>query len=200
MASMADENPGVPIRTDAEYGAVGIKGLTGEALASAIMTAVTRAKRRVVLSICQVGMLDESELSAIPGAVKLHVDEAGEFAGRTLASVGTQPAEELAPTILDMRQQVRELHAALDNQGRHSINMWAKGQFGHSNPDNIVTTQDLECYLSKLKGKPEFPVCRICGIALSDVEAEASKPPYGQALCAQCFKARQQSEGRLNGR
>lgn len=55
-------------RTDESIGAVPIANLKGEALANAIMKAETKAKRRVTLSICGLGMLDESEVSSIPNA------------------------------------------------------------------------------------------------------------------------------------
>lgn len=53
-------------RTDADIGAVNISGLKGEAFANAIMKASTKAKRRATLSICGLGMLDESEVEDIP--------------------------------------------------------------------------------------------------------------------------------------
>ncbi|EKH0758802.1 hypothetical protein O6F04_001836 [Campylobacter coli] len=49
-------------RTDCDTGALNIKNLDGDNLANAIMKAITKAKRRVTLSICGLGMLDESEL------------------------------------------------------------------------------------------------------------------------------------------
>lgn len=55
-------------REDESTGAVSIKGLSGEALANAWMKAETKAKRRVTLSICGLGFLDESELESVRGA------------------------------------------------------------------------------------------------------------------------------------
>lgn len=55
-------------RTDAAKGAVPIKGLSGEALANAMMKAETKAKRRATLSLCGLGWLDESEIESIAGA------------------------------------------------------------------------------------------------------------------------------------
>jgi hypothetical protein len=49
-------------RTDSSLGAVSVGGLRGEARANALMKAETKAKRRVTLSICGLGFLDESEL------------------------------------------------------------------------------------------------------------------------------------------
>ncbi len=51
-----------------------IEGLKGEARANAIMKCVTKAKRRVTLSICGLGMLDETEVDSIPTAQKVAVD------------------------------------------------------------------------------------------------------------------------------
>lgn len=66
-------------RGDSDVGAVFIEGLKGEALANAIMKAHTKAKRRVTLSICGLGMLDETELDSVPGAqVVEHDPETGE--------------------------------------------------------------------------------------------------------------------------
>ena len=55
-------------RTDESIGAVAIGSLKGDALCNAIMKAETKAKRRVTLSICGLGMLDEAELETIPTA------------------------------------------------------------------------------------------------------------------------------------
>ena len=51
-----------------EIGCVPVDGLKGEALANALMKAMTKAKRRAVLAICGLGMLDETEVSSIPNA------------------------------------------------------------------------------------------------------------------------------------
>lgn len=48
-------------REDSAIGAVSIKGLSGEALANALMKAETKAKRRATLSIVGLGWMDEVE-------------------------------------------------------------------------------------------------------------------------------------------
>jgi len=55
-------------RQDSEIGVVPIEGLRGEALSNAMMKATTKAKRRVTLSLCGLGMLDETEVESIPTA------------------------------------------------------------------------------------------------------------------------------------
>jgi hypothetical protein len=59
-------------RVDSDIGALNIAGLKGDALANATMKALTKAKRRVTLSICGLGILDETELETMPGA---HIDQ-----------------------------------------------------------------------------------------------------------------------------
>lgn len=67
-------------RTDTDLGAVNIKNLQGEARANAIMKAITKAKRRVTLSLAGLGWLDETEVDTIPGAQHVTVDtETGEI-------------------------------------------------------------------------------------------------------------------------
>jgi hypothetical protein len=62
-------------REDSDMGAVTVAGLRGENLANAVLKAVTKAKRRVTLSICGLGMTDESELDSIPGATVVPVED-----------------------------------------------------------------------------------------------------------------------------
>lgn len=75
-------------RVDEAIGAVSIAGLKGEQLANAFMKAETKAKRRVTLSICGLGMLDETEIGSIPDARRVEVDEAtGEIVDAPVAPV-----------------------------------------------------------------------------------------------------------------
>lgn len=55
-------------RKDADIGAVHVGALKGEALCNAQMKAATKAKRRFTLSLCGVGMLDETEIESIPAS------------------------------------------------------------------------------------------------------------------------------------
>lgn len=59
-------------RKDESIGAVPIQNLKAVDMANAIMKAETKSKRRVTLSICGLGFLDESEIETIPSkAVQL---------------------------------------------------------------------------------------------------------------------------------
>lgn len=53
-------------RTDESTGVVAIENLKGDNLANALMKAETKAKRRATLSICGLGMMDETETETTP--------------------------------------------------------------------------------------------------------------------------------------
>lgn len=63
-------------RQDSDLGLVTIEGLKGEARANAVMKAITKAKRRVTLSMCGLGMLDETEVETIPNARRMAIEDA----------------------------------------------------------------------------------------------------------------------------
>jgi hypothetical protein len=54
-------------RTDIDVGVVSRKDMRGD-LGNVIMKSVTKSKRRVTLSLCGLGMLDETEVETIPDA------------------------------------------------------------------------------------------------------------------------------------
>jgi hypothetical protein len=67
-------------REDEDMGAVDISRAKGENLANAMMKAVTKAKRRVTLSVCGLSMLDETEVDSVDRASHVRIDHAtGEF-------------------------------------------------------------------------------------------------------------------------
>ena len=68
VSAMATDKTG---RSDESTGAVSIAGLKGEGLCNAMMKAETKAKRRVTLSICGLGLMDETEVDSIAGAERL---------------------------------------------------------------------------------------------------------------------------------
>lgn len=65
-------------RRDVEIGVVNKGDMRGDA-ANAMMKAVTKGKRRFTLSICGLGMLDETEIETIPDARPVVVTEHGEI-------------------------------------------------------------------------------------------------------------------------
>jgi hypothetical protein len=90
-------------RTDSGTGAVCMTGLTGEAKANAIMKAETKAKRRVTLSICGLGMTDDSEIDSIEDVKPVNVNhETGEIIGQAppLQPPQRKPAPSVVPVSL----------------------------------------------------------------------------------------------------
>lgn len=61
-------------RVDSDIGVISIANLKGDSLANASMKCLTKAKRRVTLSICGLGILDETEVEAMPGAPTIDKD------------------------------------------------------------------------------------------------------------------------------
>ena len=91
-------------RTDSATGAVPLGNeVKGEARANAIMKAETKAKRRVTLSICGLGWLDESETGSITGAqvVDMHDDLEALPGGRVAAQEAKSVVDEETGEIID---------------------------------------------------------------------------------------------------
>jgi len=110
-------------RSDMEIGAVMIGGLRGEALANAHMKALTKAKRRVTLSICGLGWLDESEVSSVPTASAVVVNQ-------STGEITTPPALAPLPSPLDQATEMRRLHAVAKQAGidHENLSGWAKSK------------------------------------------------------------------------
>jgi hypothetical protein len=101
-------------RTDIDVGCVSRKDMRGD-LGNVIMKAVTKSKRRVTLSLCGLGMLDESEIETIPDAKPFvastpQIQAAPEWKTELIA-LGTR-AKQAAVIMTPEEQQV--VSAALD--------------------------------------------------------------------------------------
>lgn len=114
-------------RTDSAIGAVPIAGLKGEALANAFMKAETKAKRRVTLSICGLGMTDESEVGSIPGAQTIEMDALPATVERNGENVNTTPGEITEkPKAKRTRAEIEARYAELCDEAR----MWNDSERG----------------------------------------------------------------------
>jgi hypothetical protein len=81
-------------RGDSSTGAVSIKGLAGDNLANAIMKAETKAKRRLTLSLCGLGILDETEIeTSQPERIATIVDGQVTIDPETAKSLVDRPIE-----------------------------------------------------------------------------------------------------------
>lgn len=107
-------------RTDSDIGAVPIgPQVKGEALANAHMKAITKAKRRVTLSLAGLGWLDESEVDSIPRerAQPVRVSmETGEIQDET-----PRQTREVSPQRTEAPQQVS---AAAQEDDEALIDAW----------------------------------------------------------------------------
>lgn len=84
-------------RTDFEIGVVSRKDMQGN-LGNALMKAVTKAKRRLTLSLCGLGWLDETETETIPDARPVIVDDNGNIMGEIEARIEQKPAQTPKPS------------------------------------------------------------------------------------------------------
>jgi hypothetical protein len=84
-------------RADVEVGVVNKTDMRGD-LANAQMKAVTKAKRRLTLSLCGLGMLDETEVQTIPNARPVVVAETGEIVDAPAIAAETISQETGAPS------------------------------------------------------------------------------------------------------
>lgn len=84
-------------REDSSTGAVATKGLSGEALANAMMKAETKAKRRLTLSLAGLGWSDETEVESLAEVPLTPRPSLAERAATRAAEIAT-PAESLAKT------------------------------------------------------------------------------------------------------
>ena len=108
-------------RHDESIGAVPIGTLKGEARSNAMMKAETKAKRRVTLSICGMGMLDESEADSIPGAYPSPDGKITPTAG-ILGSLAIQRQEIISETAAQVRgflanNQVWDAYSLIEGSG-----------------------------------------------------------------------------------
>lgn len=80
-------------RQDEDIGAVTIGRLQSDSKANALMKCITKAKRRVTLSICGLGFMDESELDTLGSIQTFDAGEPTPPPGRKPAVSDQQPTE-----------------------------------------------------------------------------------------------------------
>ena len=171
-------------RTDSALGAVPIDRLQGEARANAMMKAETKAKRRLTLSLCGLGMLDESEVDSIPGAV---VGETQVTTALSKPSVqGPQPRQPGEPgpaverpdfeaearTLFPTPAEEEERQALLDDVARLAKLL-------------KLSTQDRNAFKSTYLGSDAASLMQVDLSALVDMDnalrARANEPKWGAA-------------------
>ncbi len=135
-------------RLDESTGAVVIGGLKGEQRANAIMKAETKAKRRVTLSICGMGWVDESEIDSIPNAKPVPVDlNTGEI----------KEAEKEVQKLIDGGDVLglQDLLKNLDIETTKSFYAWIKTAFNATSLQEIPKSGFEKC-VSSINAKIKY--------------------------------------------
>lgn len=83
-------------RADMEVGVVNKQDMKGDT-ANAQMKAVTKAKRRLTLSLCGLGWLDETEVQTIPDARQVTIDDSGEIVAPSVENTNQDTGETASP-------------------------------------------------------------------------------------------------------
>jgi len=128
-------------REDEDIGALSIQGLRGDALALATMKATTKAKRRVTLSICGLGWLDETELEdAAPAPEE---EPKPRRASRTLAEIKAA-ANEPPKTAADFDAQAQAIAEATPPPSTAPIAAAVVTEDGPEPPPGALETDKVE--------------------------------------------------------
>lgn len=129
-------------RTDSDIGVVKKTDMQGN-LGNALMKAVTKAKRRVTLSICGLGMLDETEIETIPNARPVVVAETGEIVDSTMVTTAVK----------DLGAEVKEVSTepdALESLTLQEL-MQANNDLCDRKKQNGLTDDDRAAIEAKIK-------------------------------------------------
>lgn len=148
-------------RVDSAIGAVPIENLKGEAKANAMMKAETKGKRRVTLSICGLGMLDETETGSIPDAHPAKIDyETGEVLDALPSSPREEPEEAPAEDVglnedLERSVLMAKVKACADRlkyKADVRAKLWDEYVGGDPRQAPLEKLNDLYAYLKGLAG------------------------------------------------
>lgn len=150
-------------REDMDLGVVNVKGLMGQHLANAYMKALTKAKRRVTLSICGLGWLDESEIEAVATAQPAYVDTAtGEMLDEPDNDTTTVvDGDEAAP-----QSWIRRLHAVAADVG---MDHEALNRFAGLDTMKGITKRQVSELVDKINALPDATVADIKAAAQAEI-------------------------------
>lgn len=172
-------------RTDESIGAVSIGGLKGDALANALMKCETKAKRRVTLSICGLGMLDETEIETIP-APSAPSEPAGANASRTAQGLARTLAAPLSEEPLVSAETVAAIKKAGRNVRDYGGDPTAIVQdLCPSGKLDTLTQDRAHLLLTALESEYQRLVAEVTSSVtdaeLTDEEPQAAEDPMGPA-------------------
>jgi len=108
-------------RTDSDVGVVNKKDMQNN-FGNALMKAVTKAKRRVTLSICGLGMLDETEIETIPDARPVIVDEeTGEIIDEKKNGNPDRPSDKAWDELTELQARAKNSNIKYDEVNRDRV-------------------------------------------------------------------------------
>ncbi len=150
-------------RTDAATGAVSIAGLKGEALANAIMKSETKSKRRVTLSICGLGLLDETEVAASDEPVPQPVMVVNTRTGEIVTEKLTPPAQAAVDAgqgdmlLISVPQRTR-LWATAKDAGwkKDEVKAWLLKEY-HIDSSSKIPRAKYDEMIARLQGDDDKP-------------------------------------------
>ncbi len=191
-------------REDSDVGALWIGQLKGEALANAVMKTVTKGKRRLTLSICGLGMSDETEVETVPGARFPHVNlETGEIS----------PGEQRALPPMDDEKIKKRFARYADLRAEYLA-------YGMPDPGEAATVEEATEKATRIwpillaerekrkSGEPAAakatPVvkapyegpdeCSVCGVPMNKAQMTLSIKKFDVPLCTDHQRARASGE------
>jgi len=134
-------------REDESTGAVTITGLKGESLANAYMKAETKAKRRVTLSICGLGLLDETEVESID------TEPTPPVATVSKSAPTVAPLKDPTPAAQTKQSVAKEIFATAKqlNLSQADLTLWAKEEF--NTPTDKLTLDQMIYFLETLQNE-----------------------------------------------
>jgi len=179
--------------------------LPPDARANAVMKAETKSKRRVTLSICGLGMLDESEIETVPNARVKQPEQIQEE--QKLIDVGNNPMNSREAQAYVLDRKLKDLNADPEAQVTKSYarveppSVPASLATLHTIPEEVVeiwkrmTSIDTRCEefrklkkeLQEVAGKEEGEICYYNKLALFDKAKHANeiaKRPQDSRKCA----------------
>lgn len=138
-------------REDESIGAVPVKGKTGEELANAWMKAETKAKRRVTLSICGLGFLDESEIEGVRGATRVTAASAHSVASFT-DSGGGDVVDDVTGEVVNEPLRVVKVEQKKNRTGEYWRVIFSDGRIAFTDNKSIAdTATDFEINRSPIE-------------------------------------------------
>jgi hypothetical protein len=110
-------------RVDEDVGFALITNKKGDDLGNAKLKAITKAKRRCTLSICGLGMLDESEVESIPTAKTYTADAVPEAPLALPPAEPEHPSQEQIDYLFQLAESCREPKEAFGSQLRRIMGL-----------------------------------------------------------------------------